>query len=249
MKAFYNTFHEQVKKRIEKYNQFHAFGEDSIRYDFAFTASKAFDLTASDIILEQPLPPTQFIPKVETNKDGRGRKKYKPEFDLRIDPTNKLSQGILAEFSYFRCTQISENQPCTKNHGKLLNDMFRLALLKAYTNSDNNPIYSDFSNYKCLVICVTDDEMIDYGFGGRYNTVPISKTYPAIDATFLSTLSKTTFNQVQPMFKDRLNELNLTVNAENEFRREEEATLDLPKWATWIWEVNIELDNKKRSQI
>ncbi len=241
MQKLFETFHKQVKNRIEKQNLFHAFGEDSIRYDFAFTASKEYDLKASDIILEQPLPSTQFIPEIKTSNSGQGRKNKKPEFDLRIDPTNKLKQGILAEFSYFRRTPISKNQACPKNHGKLLNDMFRLALLKAYTNTINNPIYSDFSTHKCLLICVTDDEMIDYGIGGRNNTVPILEEYENIDTAFLNTLTKTTNKQLQPMFQDKLNQLNLIVNARTLFRKEEKATLNLAHWATWIWEVNFKL--------
>ncbi|EMQ95557.1 hypothetical protein D778_02391 [Xanthomarina gelatinilytica] len=241
MQKFYETFHELVKKRVEKYNAFNVFGEDSIRYDFAFTAVNTYNLTSIDVILEQPMPKTQFINQIQINNQGQGRKNKKPEFDLRIDPKNKLKQGIIAEFAYFRRTAISKNQARPKNHGKILNDMFRLALLKHYTNEENDTLYSDFSKYKCLLVCVTDDEMIDYGIGGRNNTVPIQVDYPSIDSAFLNTLTITSNKQIQPMFKDKLTDLNLIVNAKRVFCKEEASTINLPKWVTWIWEVDYSI--------
>ncbi len=238
MQKFYETFHELLKKRIEKYDAFNVFGEDSIRYDFAFTAVNTFNLTSVDVVLEQPMPKTQFINQIKTNNQGQGRKNNKPEFDLRIDPKNNLDQGIIAEFAYFRRTAISDNQACPKNHGKILNDMFRLALLKHYTNEENDPLYSDFSKYKCLLVCVSDDEMIDYGIGGRYNTIPIQKDYPSIDSAFLNTLSLTTNKQLKSMFKAKIESLNITVRATRRFCKEETSTINLPKWVTWIWEVD-----------
>lgn len=240
MQDFYNLFHQQVKSRINKYQKLYSFGEDSIRYDFYHSALNFFELSPIDLILEQAIPESQFTAK-ERDREAlkQGRHSDKPEFDLRIDNNSKLKSGIIVEFAYFRKTEISLNQDKTGRHGKLLNEIFRLALLKQYRNTDNKTIYKDFSNYLCLLVCVTDDEMINYGHNKRgRKPIPIQNEYK-LSEEYISKFPNTVRGSINNMFSQKAKELNIIPTADKIFEKVENGNAITPRWATWIWEVNF----------
>ena len=240
MEDFYNTFHQQVKSRIEKYQKLYSFGEDSIRYDFYHSALNFFKLSPIDLILEQAIPDTQFTAK-ERDRDAlkQGRHSDKPEFDLRIDNNTNLENGLIVEFAYFRKTEISLNQDKTGRHGKLLNEIHRLALLKHFQNKENKTIYKDFSNHLCLLVCVTDNEMINYGHNIRgRKPIPIQKDYELTEE-YISNFPDTVRNSINEMFSQKVRELNIIPTANRIFSKVENGNNTTPKWATWIWEVNF----------
>lgn len=245
MEEFYKDFHKQVQQRIDKYKKLYSFGEDSIRYDFYHTAITYFHLSPTDLILEQVIPSSQFTPK---KRDGaiskQGRHTDKPEFDLRIDASKHLKRGIIVEFAYFRETEKSNNQAKTKNHGKLLHDIFRLALLKHFRNDANESIYKDFSDYLCLLVCVTDDDMINYGHNVRgKKPISIQNDYELSD-DFLYKFPDTAKKNIVEMFSQQIENFKIIPTAKRVFEQIELATLDTPKWATWIWEVDFKETNK-----
>jgi len=243
MEEFYNEFHKQVKQRIEKYKKLYSFGEDSIRYDFYHTALTYFKLLPTDLILEQAIPSSQFTPKERDTKSlKQGRHVDKPEFDLRIDASNNLKNGFLVEFAYFRKTEISQNQDKTGRHGKLMNEIHRLALLKHFRNVENEEIYKDFSDYLCLLVCVTDDEMINYGDNSRgRKSIPIKKEYELTD-DFLMKFPETVKNSINGIFLKQVKALKIIPTAKKVFEKVEPSNSTTPKWATWIWEVDYKLE-------
>jgi hypothetical protein len=241
MNTLFNDFHQQVKRRTNKFGNFYSFGEDSIRYDFYHTAVSTFGLNPEDIILEQAIPSTQFSPKVrDLSTLKQGRHEDKPEFDLRIDPNGTLERGILAEFAFFRRTERSENQDRSGRFGKLLNEIHRLALLKNYSNENANRTYADFSSYRCLLVCVTDDEMMDYGtfIGGQ--KVGIIDEF-RLSKEFLSSMGKTIRDKIDRKFTQKVDALTIIPTAKRVFDIEEPKTSTLPRWATWVWEVDYQL--------
>jgi len=243
MQDFYLDFHKQVQQRIYKYKKLYSFGEDSIRYDFYHTAITYFHLSPTDLILEQAIPSSQFTQKKRDETiPKQGRHADKPEFDLRIDASEHLKKGIIVEFAYFRETEISNNQAKTKNHGKLLNDIFRLALLKHFRNDANESIYKDFSDYLCLLVCVTDNEMINYGTNSK-GTIPIQKEYE-LTHNFITKLPKTAQECINEMFLRKVKEFNIFPTAKRVFEKDEPATRESPKWTTWIWEVEFKETSK-----
>ncbi|HAT66709.1 MAG TPA: hypothetical protein DCS66_19320 [Flavobacteriaceae bacterium] len=225
MNELFNQFHNNVLQRINRYQKLYYFGEDSIRYDFYQSALNYYNLDTTDLILEQNIPNTQFV----------GNPNDRPEYDLRIDSNEYLDFGILCEFAFFRLTENNQNLPRPKLHGKLLNDIFRLSLLKHYNNAGNNPIYNNFNNYKCFMICVTDNEMINYGQGN--NVVQIQEEY-ILNNDFLNQLSDTCRDQIQPRFQNKVNELNLIPTAKRVFEQIVPQNANTPLWCTWIWEVD-----------
>ena len=246
MKDFYNSFHQQVKNRINKYQKLYYFGEDSIRYDFYHTAVDFFKLSPTDILLEQAIPETQFVPKKRDIVNlKQGRHTDKPEFDLRIDNNTRLKNGLIVEFAYFRKTEISQNQDKSGRHGKLLNEIHRLALLKQYRNLEKKKNYKDFSNYHCLLVCVTDDEMINYGFGTRgRKSIPIQEEYE-LSQEYISKFPNTIQNNIDEMFTKKTTELNITPTAKKVFTQTEPGNETTPAWATWIWEVSYKTSANK----
>lgn len=241
MEQLITNFHRQVKERIDKHKKLYSFGEDSIRYDFYHTAQHLFGLSPTDIILEQPLPSTQFTPKERDLAALRqGRHIDKPEFDLRIDPTQQLNFGLLAEFAFFRKTEISDNQDKSARHGKLMNEIHRLALLKHYRNVEDNPVYKNFSNYKCLLLCITDFEMIDYGFGTRgRKAIPVQDNY-RLTTQYLNEFPSTITDCIDDKFSSKVKSLRIIPTANRIFNLIENATIDTPKWATWVWQIDFE---------
>ncbi|WP_344712345.1 hypothetical protein [Winogradskyella damuponensis] len=244
MNELFRLFHKQVKERISKYIRFYSFGEDSIRYDFYHTALNFYNLKPTDLILEQAIPQTQFTEKKRDKKNQKqGRHKDKPEYDLRIDANSSLKNGILAEFAFFRQTEISNSQDRTARHGKLLNEIHRLALLKHFNNQDNNPIYKDFTNYKCLLICVTDSEMINYGRNERGRKAePIQKEYQ-LSEEYLADFPDTIRKAIDEKFSKQIKKFNIIPTAKLIFEQNEIANNETPNWVTWIWEVDFK--NKK----
>ena len=120
----YRTF---LADRLEAHGSFTSFGEDSIRYDFYAAIMRLYGLEPYQIILEQPIPPSQFEQRVREVARGRGRHEDKPEFDLRVDPVGLMNEGLIVEFGYFRTPEFASNQDKSGKHGKL---WFQILLLK-----------------------------------------------------------------------------------------------------------------------
>ena len=151
MEKAIKEFERIFTERILHYKNFNSFGEDSIRYDFFNALMNVYDLKSYQFQLEFPIPVNQFENKIKKENSGRGRHEFKPEVDLLIDPNKSFQIGFVAEFAYFRKPEKAKNQDKTGKHGKILNEIFRLSLMKNHNK---------FNNYKCYLICVTDDEMI-----------------------------------------------------------------------------------------
>ncbi len=240
MKDLILKFHAFIKEKIERYKNLYAFGEDSIRYDFYHAALNLFNLTPSDIILEQALPSSLFTAKERdiTMRTKQGRSLEKPEFDLRIDPIKQLQSGLLAEFAFFRSTETAHHQAKSQRHGKLMNEMFRLALLKSYKNDNGEFIYKDFSKFRCLLICVTDSEMIDYGYNDRGpRAIPIQAKYE-LSEDYLKKFPKTITGSIDDKFLSKAKTLKIVPVATRIYEFNEPAKSITPKWATWVWEVS-----------
>ena len=156
-KELIDDFERLLIDRIDYFQNFINFGEDSIRYDLFASLINIFNLKPHEILLEQAIPPTQFVNKEKASNQGRGRHEYKPEVDLIVFPTQYLKTGIVCEFAFFRKTEKSENQDKTGKHGKLLNEIYRLSLMKNHL---------DYKNFNHFLICITDNEMMNYGKEG-----------------------------------------------------------------------------------
>lgn len=238
MEGVYISFHNLVKRRIEKFRNLYLFGEDSIRYDFLCALSQEFDLESSDILLEYAFPKTLYFQKTKDDKkEKRGRKDHKPELDLRVDSKGKLKQGLLAEFSFFKGAERAQTQDRSGRHGKLMNDIFRLALLKSQEKPEPEKPNINFLHYKCLLVCVSDAEMIQFG-KKRKKTISIQKEYELTEE-FLSKLSKTANDAIIKHIKEKSLELGITPMAKLIFHRQEEPNNGLPEWCIWIWEVSF----------
>lgn len=223
----YQTF---LSARLLAHGSFTSFGEDSVRYDFYIALMRHYGLDPHQIILEQPIPPSQFEQRLREGVRGRGRHEDKPEFDLRVDPNGQLDQGLIIEFGYFRAPEFASNQDKPGKHGKLLNELFRLALLK------NFPLYH---NYKCLFVCVTDSEMINYGARGVQGpqALPIQDNY-ILDDTFLNRLSDTSRSKIQERFYNKSRELNIVPSAQRVIMINNPANHLIGQWQIWAWEVS-----------
>jgi hypothetical protein len=190
-------------------------------------------------MLEQPIPESQYVAKVRDKALlKQGRHTDKPEFDLRIDRNNCLERGLIVEFAYFRKTEISENQDKSGRHGKIFNEIHRLALLNHFRNEENNSYYNDFTNYDCLLICITDDEMINYGHNSRGRmAIPVQNRYELTEE-YLSNFPDTVKNSINAIFKQKVKELKIIPTAKRIFEKNEEKNGETPQWATWIWKVS-----------
>ena len=237
MNDLFLIFQNLVATRLHSCGSFTSFGEDSIRYDFYTALMRQYGLDPHQIILEQPIPPSQFEQRQRLGIGGRGRHEDKPEFDLRVDPTNELPYGILAEFAYFRKPQ-NATLDVSGAYGKILNEMHRLALLKHYRNLEPTYGYADFSDYKCLLICVTDSVMLDYGNGTRgrkpaHNILDVFQ----LDQEFLSPpLANVIIESIEPRFANKARTLNIVPTGNRIYNAQNH--LGNQKWSIWIWEVD-----------
>lgn len=224
----YQTF---LAARLQAHGSFTSFGEDSIRYDFYAAIMRLYGLEPHQIILEQPIPPSQFEQRVREVARGRGRHEDKPEFDLRVDPVGLMNEGLIVEFGYFRTPEFASNQDKPGKHGKLLNELFRLALLKHFRL---------YNNHRCFFICVTDSEMINYGAHGVQGpqALSIQNNY-VLDENFLNRLSDTSRNKIQERFYNKARELNIIPTARRIKLINNPANNIIGQWQIWVWEVNF----------
>jgi len=230
MNTLFNLYQSFLSSRIQTLGSFTEFGEDSIRYDFYTSLMKVYKLEPHQMLLEQPIPKSQFEQSKREIIKGRGRKEDKPEYDLRVNAGGELKQGLITEFGYFRNPEIASNQDKPGKHGKLLNEIFRLALLKNY---------QPYSNYRCLFICVTDSEMIKYGTHGVRGpkAIPIQEDY-FLNDTFLNTLTDTARNKIEDRFYNKAKELNIIPTATRVININNPASPKIDQWQIWAWEVN-----------
>jgi hypothetical protein len=231
MNALFELYATYLKRRIHFVTSFTAFGEDSIRYDFYAALLRLYNLEPHQLYLEQPIPRSQFVPQQRMQIRGSGRHEDKPEFDLRVDPiAGVLEPGLIVEFGYFRTPEIASNQDKSGKHGKLLNELFRLALLKNY---------NQFSSYRCLFICVTDSEMIKYGAQGVQGpqAIPIQNNY-TLNEVFLNSLNDTARNKIQDKFYLKSLELGIIPTAKRILLMDNPANQFVGQWQLWVWDVN-----------
>lgn len=227
MEKVIKEFEQILNDRINHFKNFNAFGEDSIRYDFFHAVMKMYDLKPFQLQLEYPIPNSQFEKKEKKEDSGRGRHDFKPEVDLLIDPSGNFKNGLICEFAYFRKPEKAKNQDKTGKHGKILNEIFRLSLMK------NHP---KFKEYKCLLICVTDEEMINYAKEGTRGATPIKiQEEYKLNQDFLGKLKNTAIDKIDLKFKSKIDELNIIPTAKRIYNIKS----DSGNWAIWIWEINF----------
>ena len=238
MDNLFNRFHTLVQTRINYLQDFCAFGEDSIRYDFYYALMQQYNLLPHQIILEQAIPKSQYIQKERNLIElKQGRHEDKPEFDLRVDGTNNLQNGLLCEFAFFRNPLIGKLD-VSGAYGKILNEIHRLALLKHYRNIPNLDGYKDFSKYKCLMVCITDSGMLEYGNGkrGRKPAYLVQDRYKLDDQFLSPPLANVIIDAVDARFRMKAMQLKIIPTAERIYNRVE--NFEESKWGIWIWEVD-----------
>ena len=233
MDLIFDSYFNILKARIDL-QTFQGFSEDSVRFDFCFSIlNSSNELSSTSFILEEPLPKGSYKPIIMANDrlSGQGRHENKPEYDLRINPCSVLKNGLIAEFAFFRKGQISDIQALSQLHGKLINDIYRLALLKHH---------KPYHEYPCYVICLTDGGMMNYGYGSRgREAVPIQEEYDF--RTFpLDTLPFTIRKSVNDMFTHRTKELSIVPIAKRVYSKTETINSIHGPWALWIWEVSYQ---------
>jgi hypothetical protein len=232
----YQTF---LAARLQANGAFTSIGEDSIRYSFYIALMSLYGLEPHQIILEQAISDTQFLQRERNIVELRqGRHQDKPEFDLRIDPVKGIENGVLAEFAFFRTLKIGKVE-VSGAYGKILNEIHPLALLKHYRNIQNLEEYVKFSNYKCLLICVTYSLMLNYGNGAR----GIRPAYYVQDQYHLSNeflsppQADGIIGSIENKFRHKTQQLNIIPTAQRIYNRAN--SLENPKWGVWVWEVNF----------
>lgn len=234
MKELFTKYDQLLEARVRHNKGFNGFGEDSVRYDFYFALQGLFNLAPHELMLEQEIPNTQYVAKTpKPVKTGQGRKKEKPEVDLIVHPTESFPKGLVAEFAYFRTPPIAANSAKPANHGKLIEDIFRLAMMKEHV---------DFKDYSHLMICLTDVEMIDYGMPGTRGShaVKIQENY-RLTEEFLSSLSSTTNKVINKQgFRKKANYKRIVPRANRIVSFEHPRSSKISKWALWIWEVDFD---------
>jgi hypothetical protein len=228
MKKLISEFEKLFTERIEHFENFNSFGEDGIRYDFFNAVMNTYNIKPYQLQLEYPIPNTQFENKVNKETTGRGRHEFKPEVDLLIKPYENLQDGMIVEFAYFRKPEKAQNQDKTGKHGKILNEIFRLALMKNF---------EEFKDYKCYLICVTDDEMINYAKEGTRGATPIGiQDEYILSNDFLMKFKKTAYDKIDEKFKNQIVKLEITPTAKRIFNIVSTKKLN---WGIWIWEVSF----------
>lgn len=239
MNQLFDRFFDLVNTRINHFQNFNSFSEDSLRYDFYYALMQQYGLLPHQLILEQAIPPTQFIARERDLAVLRqGRHTDKPEFDLRVDAFGGLQNGLLCEFAYFRSPEIG-TLDVTGAYGKILNEIHRLALLKHFQNTPAIEGYANFNDYRSLLVCITDSVMLGYGNGtrGRRPAALIQDIF-RLDNQFLSPpLANGIINAIDPRFKAKTNHLNIIPTARRIFNRNNQP--EEPNWGVWIWEVNF----------
>jgi hypothetical protein len=240
MEKIFNRFFENVKKRLEHQKSFKKFGEDSIRYDFFNALQVECKIESYLFYLEHPFPETEFIRTKPLKSEGQGRKDEKPEFDLRIDSTELLPTGIIAEFGFFRKPNFGKVD-VSGSFGKILNESSRLCLLKNF---------KDYKEHKALLIIVTDESMIYYGKTkneGEKKRGPQPKVIIEdeilVNQHLISSVGKTIENAIKPGFKSKLDEYAITPKATRIYSRIELDQISNTDWGVWIWEINPKLNS------
>jgi hypothetical protein len=238
MNELFELYQTYLAARLQAHGAFNSFGEDSIRYDFYIALMRLYGLEPHQIILEQAIPDTQFFQRERNMAELRqGRHQDKPEFDLRVDPANAMENGVLAEFAFFREPRIGKVD-VSGAYGKILNEIHRLALLKHYRNIQNLEEYVDFSRYKCLLICVTDSVMLNYGNGarGRRPAYNVLDQYHLSNEFLSPPLADGIIGSIETRFRHKTQQLNIIPTAQRIYNRTN--SLENPQWGVWVWEVN-----------
>jgi len=233
MDQVFDFYFNILKARIDS-QTFQGFSEDSVRFDFCFSIlSTSKELSNTNFILEEPMPKGTYKPVVSAKErlSRQGRHDNKPEYDLSINPCSIMQHGLIAEFSFFRKGAISDVQALSKLHGKLINDIYRISLLK---------YHKPYREYPCYVICLTDSGMMNYGYGSRgREAIPIQEEYD-FRLFSIDTLPATIRNSINDMFTIRTKELSIVPTAKRVYTKVETVNSINEPWTLWIWEVGFE---------
>ena len=232
MQELFAKYYQLLKARIDYNNGFTNFGEDSVRYDFYFALQDQYSLAPHELMLEQEIPNTQYVQRENVGTPRGGRTTEKPEIDLMVHPTESLPAGLVVEFAYFRKPPIADNSAKTANHGKLMQDIFRLAMLKEHES---------YSNYKHLMVCLMDSEMLEYGSPGTRgrSAIGIQEEYN-LSTQFLERFPKTAIKPIDSVgFRKKSEEIHIVPRAERVFNAEHPETSGISKWALMVWDVGF----------
>ena len=113
-----------------------------------------------------------------------------------------------------------------------------MALLKQYDNQDSDTRYTDFANYKCLLICVTDEVMLNYGQGTRGKKPLLIQDEYILNNRNIELYPPNIKSKIQDKFRLKTNELNIIPNAKR-IKNLQIQFLNRP-WGIWAWEVNFQ---------
>lgn len=203
------------------------FGEDSLRYDFFTAVKDVLGLQPKQIRLENAYPAACFNQIKETT-GGRGRKLSKPEIDMEVLDA-QMNPVAAVEFALFKRTAIAEVQAKPANAGKMFSDITRLAALR---------LSEPYKSSKLLFIVLTDQEMLEYGFGSRGRKATPIFTDLELSSQFLSQFPKTTTEKIPEHFTSKLNGktpvANIVYSFEGKIGRDE-----LSGYKCFVYEVDL----------
>lgn len=214
MEEVFSTFKQLFTQRCEHIPLL-KMGEDSVRYDFFTALTLVRDLKNYEIVLESAIDKRCYIPR----DNMHAYRNENPKMDLVVD---KLD--ICAEFGLFK--QNSNEEGTINKTAKLiktLNDMIRLGLDSYHTKR------------KAYFICVADAKMLGHQLQSR-----LLERFPAdyrITPHLVTELCKKKTSNFDFRFVEKMNELNLSFNAE--IILNEEILADKINFETRliIWEV------------
>lgn len=217
MVEVFNRFKELYEKRFQ-FIPVMNMGEDSVRYDFFLALQEVKKLNTYDIHPEFPICEYAYIPRNHINS----KRKEKPQIDLWVK-TNKLN--IACEFGLFRQnSNIDGSINKTNRTFKMLDDFLRL-FLKCH-----------FTGAKGYFICVADSKMLGHQLRNK-----LLNPFPAVHYTFdnfeLNKIIGTTKNYLDERFVNKLNELQLNVNACLIFNEQINSPINTLETRILVWEI------------
>jgi hypothetical protein len=220
MEAVFQKYKELFHKRYQEVSVLDL-AEDSVRYDFFLALQQEKGLEPWQINLEYPLTEDTYVSALHRNS----KRKEKPQVDLMV---NTQSLKLSAEFGFFRRnSNIDASIKVTENTFKMLNDFIRLA------------IHSHITGAKSYFVCVADAKMLEYQLGN--NLVPRfpgeKYTFKHEDIKSMVDEYKSAKKEINSKFLNKLQQLDLTVEAKLVFYPEITTNRNSLKTQILIWEI------------
>lgn len=219
MEELFNNFTELYTKRSSLIHTTQM-GEDSIRYDFFVSLMKTFGLNAWEIIIEQPIHSSAFIP----NFNQRSYRKEKPLIDLCVP---KKGLEFCVEFGSFRqnSNELGDINK-TGRLSKMFNDFIRVAL------------HTFFSGLDGYFVCVADKKIL-----GHHLRSKLFPPFPAeeylINNELIMKYTETVKNKIDKRFINQLIKLNIDVKAKLIYNHLIETKLNLIETRVLIWKIEF----------